>query len=156
GHGDEHLHLPARVLPAHDRDPRDGARALLPAGPGRVLPRRPLVRGAGGRLHLGGALLPAIVLRHLLHSRAVPLPQERASRRGALMPANRPPRGRRPAASRSSTRGRAATPAPRARAAPRSIGVSVPKLEGFDKVTGRARYIDDLRVPGILHGRTVR
>jgi len=39
---------------------------------------------------------------------------------------------------------------------PQSVGVSVPKLEGYDKVTGRARYVDDLRVPGMLHGRTVR
>ena len=34
--------------------------------------------------------------------------------------------------------------------------MSVPKLEGYDKVTGRALYVDDLRVPGALHGRTVR
>ena len=39
---------------------------------------------------------------------------------------------------------------------PASVGVSVPKLEGYDKVTGRARYVDDLRIPGMLHGRTVR
>jgi CO/xanthine dehydrogenase Mo-binding subunit len=39
---------------------------------------------------------------------------------------------------------------------PASVGVSVPKLEGRDKVTGRARYVDDLRIPGMLHGRTVR
>src|SRR5262245_8389594 len=39
---------------------------------------------------------------------------------------------------------------------PVSVGVSVPKLEGYDKVTGRALYVDDLRVPGMLHGRTVR
>jgi len=39
---------------------------------------------------------------------------------------------------------------------PASVGVSIPKLEGFDKVTGRARYVDDLRIPGMLHGRTVR
>ena len=36
------------------------------------------------------------------------------------------------------------------------IGVSVPKREGADKVTGRALYVDDLVVPGVLHGRTVR
>jgi CO/xanthine dehydrogenase Mo-binding subunit len=34
--------------------------------------------------------------------------------------------------------------------------VSVPRLEGYDKVTGRAAYLDDLVVPGVLHGRTVR
>jgi CO/xanthine dehydrogenase Mo-binding subunit len=39
---------------------------------------------------------------------------------------------------------------------PVSVGVSVPKLEAHDKVTGRARYLDDLVVPGVLHGRTVR
>src|SRR2546423_1238034 len=39
---------------------------------------------------------------------------------------------------------------------PVSVGVSIPKLEGHDKVTGRALYVDDLRVPGVLHGRTVR
>src|SRR5258705_4871681 len=36
------------------------------------------------------------------------------------------------------------------------VGVSGPKLDAFDKVTGHARYVDDLRVPGMLHGRTVR
>src|ERR1041385_8108077 len=35
-------------------------------------------------------------------------------------------------------------------------GRSVPRLEGLDKVTGRALYVDDLRVPGVPHGRTVR
>src|SRR5213593_4786525 len=39
---------------------------------------------------------------------------------------------------------------------PASVGRSVPRLEGLDKVTGRALYVDDLRVPGVLHGRTVR
>ncbi len=39
---------------------------------------------------------------------------------------------------------------------PRSVGVSIPKAEAPDKVTGRALYVDDLRVPGMLHGRTVR
>jgi CO/xanthine dehydrogenase Mo-binding subunit len=39
---------------------------------------------------------------------------------------------------------------------PRRIGASPPKLEGYDKVTGRALYVDDLVVPGLLHGRTVR
>ena len=37
-----------------------------------------------------------------------------------------------------------------------SVGRSIPKLEAHDKVTGRALYLDDLSVPGILHGRTVR
>jgi CO/xanthine dehydrogenase Mo-binding subunit len=39
---------------------------------------------------------------------------------------------------------------------PISVGVSIPKLEAYEKVTGRARYLDDLVVPGVLHGRTVR
>ena len=29
-------------------------------------------------------------------------------------------------------------------------------MEGLDKARGRARYVDDLRFPGMLHGRTVR
>jgi CO/xanthine dehydrogenase Mo-binding subunit len=29
-------------------------------------------------------------------------------------------------------------------------------MEGLDKARGRARYVDDLRLPGMLHGRTVR
>jgi CO/xanthine dehydrogenase Mo-binding subunit len=40
--------------------------------------------------------------------------------------------------------------------APASVGVSVDRLEGRDKVTGTARYLDDLAMPGVLHGRTVR
>ena len=36
------------------------------------------------------------------------------------------------------------------------MGADVPKREGFEKVTGRALYVDDLRLPGMLHGRTVR
>src|SRR5467141_2277367 len=39
---------------------------------------------------------------------------------------------------------------------PAVVGVSGPKLDAFDKVTGRALYVDDLRVPGMLHGRTLR
>ncbi len=36
------------------------------------------------------------------------------------------------------------------------VGQSVKRKEGFDKVTGRARYVDDLSFPGMLHGATVR
>lgn len=36
------------------------------------------------------------------------------------------------------------------------IGRSVPRKEGREKVTGRARYVDDLIFPGMLHGATVR
>ena len=39
---------------------------------------------------------------------------------------------------------------------PAVVGASVPRLEGHDKVTGRAQYLDDLDVHGVLHGRTVR
>jgi CO/xanthine dehydrogenase Mo-binding subunit len=37
-----------------------------------------------------------------------------------------------------------------------SIGRSVPRREGRAKVTGQARYVDDLVMPGMLHGLTVR
>jgi CO/xanthine dehydrogenase Mo-binding subunit len=37
-----------------------------------------------------------------------------------------------------------------------AIGQSVPRKEGRAKVTGQARYVDDLRLPGMLHGVTVR
>ena len=35
-------------------------------------------------------------------------------------------------------------------------GKPVPRKEGRSKVTGAARYVDDLRMPGMLHGATVR
>ncbi|HTB93715.1 MAG TPA: xanthine dehydrogenase family protein molybdopterin-binding subunit [Candidatus Sulfotelmatobacter sp.] len=38
----------------------------------------------------------------------------------------------------------------------RQIGKSVPRKEGREKVTGSARYVDDLTFPGMLHGVTVR
>ena len=37
-----------------------------------------------------------------------------------------------------------------------AIGRSVPRREGRSKVTGHARYVDDLTLPGMLHGITVR
>src|ERR1051325_2372490 len=37
-----------------------------------------------------------------------------------------------------------------------TIGKPVPRKEGRAKVTGAARYVDDLRLPGMLHGVTVR
>ena len=37
-----------------------------------------------------------------------------------------------------------------------AIGRSVPRREGRAKVTGQARYVDDLTLPGMLHGITVR
>jgi len=36
------------------------------------------------------------------------------------------------------------------------VGTSVPRKEGLDKVTGRARYVDDMTLPGMLYGATVR
>jgi len=38
----------------------------------------------------------------------------------------------------------------------RVIGKPVPRKEGREKVTGRARYVDDIALPGMLHGATVR
>jgi CO/xanthine dehydrogenase Mo-binding subunit len=38
----------------------------------------------------------------------------------------------------------------------RIVGVSVPRKEGRDKITGRARYIDDMTLPGMLYGATIR
>ncbi len=37
-----------------------------------------------------------------------------------------------------------------------SIGRSVPRRDGRAKVTGNARYVDDLTLPGMLYGATVR
>jgi CO/xanthine dehydrogenase Mo-binding subunit len=37
-----------------------------------------------------------------------------------------------------------------------SIGTSVPRREAHAKVTGRARYVDDVVFPGMIHGITVR
>ena len=36
------------------------------------------------------------------------------------------------------------------------IGRSVPRKKKGAKVTGQARYVDDLSLPGMLHGVTVR
>jgi CO/xanthine dehydrogenase Mo-binding subunit len=38
----------------------------------------------------------------------------------------------------------------------RTVGRSLPRRDGRDKVTGAAKYIDDLGFPGMLHGRTIR
>src|SRR5262245_58542732 len=37
-----------------------------------------------------------------------------------------------------------------------SVGRNVLRKEGVEKVTGAARYIDDLTFPGLLHARTIR
>ncbi|MEM9491543.1 MAG: hypothetical protein AAGC55_20530, partial [Myxococcota bacterium] len=36
------------------------------------------------------------------------------------------------------------------------VGRSVPRVDGIAKVTGTAEYVDDLTMPGMLHGATVR
>ncbi len=36
------------------------------------------------------------------------------------------------------------------------VGAAVPRKEGWDKVTGTARYVDDMVLPGMLYGATVR
>jgi CO/xanthine dehydrogenase Mo-binding subunit len=36
------------------------------------------------------------------------------------------------------------------------VGTAVPRKEGRDKVTGKATYIDDMSLPGMLYGATVR
>jgi len=38
----------------------------------------------------------------------------------------------------------------------RIVGASVPRKEGRDKVTGQARYVDDMTLPDMLYGATVR
>lgn len=38
----------------------------------------------------------------------------------------------------------------------RAVGRSVVRKEGLEKTRGTARYVDDLRFPGMLHARTVR
>lgn len=38
----------------------------------------------------------------------------------------------------------------------RAVGANVPRKDGAAKVTGAAKYIDDLTFPGMLHGRTIR
>ncbi len=42
------------------------------------------------------------------------------------------------------------------RSAEPAVGRNVPRAEGVEKVTGRAKYVDDLSFPGMLYGRTVR
>ncbi|HEY2547488.1 MAG TPA: xanthine dehydrogenase family protein, partial [Candidatus Acidoferrum sp.] len=39
---------------------------------------------------------------------------------------------------------------------PSIVGTSVPRQEGRAKVTGQARYVDDITLPNMLHGATVR
>src|SRR5687768_6772320 len=37
-----------------------------------------------------------------------------------------------------------------------AVGTSVKRKDGIGKATGRTKYADDLRFPGMLYGRTVR
>src|SRR5690348_13670879 len=37
-----------------------------------------------------------------------------------------------------------------------AVGSSVPRKDGIGKATGHALYADDIVMPGMLHGRTVR
>jgi CO/xanthine dehydrogenase Mo-binding subunit len=37
-----------------------------------------------------------------------------------------------------------------------AVGKSVPRKDGIGKATGAARYADDIVLPGMLHGRTIR
>src|SRR5215468_1226903 len=37
-----------------------------------------------------------------------------------------------------------------------AVGQNIPRREGVDKLTGSARYIDDITFDGILYGRTIR
>ena len=37
-----------------------------------------------------------------------------------------------------------------------TIGKSIPRIDALDKVTGRAAYVGDLEVPGMLHGKILR
>src|SRR4051812_21883732 len=46
--------------------------------------------------------------------------------------------------------------AKRTRPTLRTVGHNVRRAEGVEKVTGAARYIDDLRLADMLHGATVR
>ncbi|MGA2942497.1 MAG: hypothetical protein ABSE50_10730 [Xanthobacteraceae bacterium] len=32
-----------------------------------------------------------------------------------------------------------------------SVGARLPRIEAADKATGRARYVDDVKLPGMLH-----
>jgi len=41
-------------------------------------------------------------------------------------------------------------------ASPSVIGASVPRIEGPEKVTGRAQYAADISLPGMLWGRILR
>lgn len=37
-----------------------------------------------------------------------------------------------------------------------AVGKNQPRLDGAAKLTGRSEFADDVRLPGMLHGRVVR
>ncbi|MDJ0270146.1 MAG: xanthine dehydrogenase family protein molybdopterin-binding subunit [Aigarchaeota archaeon] len=37
-----------------------------------------------------------------------------------------------------------------------TIGKPIPKIDGFEKVTGYARYVDDIKLPNMLYGKILR
>src|SRR5882672_3830178 len=37
-----------------------------------------------------------------------------------------------------------------------SLGLDIPRVDGLDKLCGRAAYVDDVAIPGDLHGGTIR
>ena len=39
---------------------------------------------------------------------------------------------------------------------PGSVGADVARVDGLDKLSGATRYVDDLCIPGVLHGGTIR
>ena len=39
---------------------------------------------------------------------------------------------------------------------PAQIGRNIPRLEAREKVTGRAEYVHNLRLPNMLHGKVFR
>src|SRR5919109_2526395 len=36
------------------------------------------------------------------------------------------------------------------------VGHSVPRVDGIEKVTGKAKFLADLTIPGMLHGKILR
>ena len=38
----------------------------------------------------------------------------------------------------------------------KTVGKAVPRTEGVDKISGAAKYIDDIGFPGMIYGATVR
>ena len=36
------------------------------------------------------------------------------------------------------------------------VGHSVPRVDGVDKVTGKAKFVGDITVPGMLYGKILR